>query len=102
MRHAPRESLPRHLHDHAFAAVVLSGGYVEAGDTGRHWMEAGDVLLHQSWESHLDRFDGRGAEVLVLAPSTRSTTAAAAVAGWTARWTSPGWCPWSARSVSAR
>jgi AraC-like DNA-binding protein len=66
MRHAPRETLPRHLHDHAFAAVVLSGGYVEAGDTGRHWMEAGDVLLHQAWESHLDRFDGRGAEVLVL------------------------------------
>lgn len=29
-------------------------------------MEAGDVLLHQAWESHLDRFDGRGAEVLVL------------------------------------
>ncbi|THD58507.1 AraC family transcriptional regulator [Phenylobacterium sp.] len=66
MRHAPRETLPRHLHDHAFAAVVLSGGYVEAGDTGRHRMEAGDVLLHQAWESHLDRFDGRGAEVLVL------------------------------------
>src|ERR1700744_1488437 len=66
MRHAPCETLPRHLHDHAFAAVVLSGGYVEAGDTGRHRMEAGDVLLHQAWESHLDRFDGRGAEVLVL------------------------------------
>lgn len=66
MRHAPRETLPRHMHDHAFAAVVLSGGYVEAGDTGRHWMEAGDVLLHEAWESHLDRFSVRGAEVLVL------------------------------------
>ncbi|HEY3949772.1 helix-turn-helix domain-containing protein [Phenylobacterium sp.] len=66
MRHAPRETLARHLHDHAFAAVVLCGGYVEAGDTGRHWMEAGDVLLHQAWESHLDRFGRRGAEVLVL------------------------------------
>lgn len=64
--HAPRELLPRHPHDHAFAALVLSGGYVEAGDTGRHRLEAGDVLLHQAWESHLDRFDGRGAEVLVL------------------------------------
>ena len=58
--------LSRHPHDHGFAALVLSGGYVEAGDTGRHRMEAGEVLLHQSWESHLDRFDGRGAEVLVL------------------------------------
>lgn len=66
MRHAPRETLPRHLHDHAFAAIVLSGGYVEAGDTGRHWMAPGDVLLHQAWESHLDRFGGGGAEVLVL------------------------------------
>lgn len=67
MRHAPRLQLPRHPHDHGFAALVLSGGYVEAGDTGRHRMEAGDVLLHQAWESHLDRFDARGAEVLVLA-----------------------------------
>jgi AraC-like DNA-binding protein len=66
MRHPPRQQLPRHPHDHGFAALVLSGGYVEAGDTGRHWMEPGDVLLHQAWESHLDRFDGRGAEVLVL------------------------------------
>lgn len=47
--------------------MVLAGGYVEAGDTGRHRVEAGDVLLHAAWESHLDRFDGRGAEVLVLA-----------------------------------
>ena len=67
MRHPPGLQLPRHPHDHGFATLVLSGGYVEAGDTGRHRMEAGDVLLHQAWESHLDRFDGRGAEVLVLA-----------------------------------
>ncbi len=66
MRHAPREQLPRHLHEHAFAAIVLSGGYIEAGDTGRHRMEPGDVLLHQAWEGHLDRFGGGGAEVLVL------------------------------------
>jgi AraC-like DNA-binding protein len=65
-RHPPRQQLPRHLHRRAFAAVVISGGYVEAGDTGRHWMEPGDVLLHQAWESHLDTIDGRGAEVLML------------------------------------
>jgi AraC-like DNA-binding protein len=66
MRHAPREILTRHLHDHAFAAVVLSGGYVEAGDTGRHRLVAGDVLLHQAWEGHLDHFGAGGADVLVL------------------------------------
>lgn len=73
-RHGPREDLPRHPHDHAFAALVLSGGYVEAGDTGRHAVEAGDVLLHRAWESHLDRFDSRGAEVLVLPIADRDTT----------------------------
>jgi AraC-like DNA-binding protein len=66
MRHAPREQLGRHPHARAFAALVLSGGYVEAGDTGRYVMTAGDVLLHQAWESHLDRFGARGAEVMVL------------------------------------
>jgi AraC-like DNA-binding protein len=69
MRHAPCERLSRHPHEEAFAAVVLSGGYVEAGDTGRHALEPGDVVLHCAWESHLDRFDGRGAEVLLLAMS---------------------------------
>lgn len=65
-RHGPCEDLPRHAHAYPFAALVLSGGYIEAGDTGRHRVEAGDVLLHQAWESHLDCFDARGAEVLVL------------------------------------
>ena len=69
MRHAPCERLSRHPHEEAFAAVVLSGGYVEAGDTGRHALEPGDVVLHRAWESHLDRFNRRGAEVLLLATS---------------------------------
>jgi AraC-like DNA-binding protein len=54
------------VHPRAFAAVVLSGAYVEAGDTGRHRMQPGDVLLHQAYEGHLDRFDARGGEVLML------------------------------------
>jgi AraC-like DNA-binding protein len=66
MRHQPRELLARHPHRRAFATLVLAGGYVEAGDVGRHRVQAGDVLLHQAWESHLDRFGDRGAEVLVL------------------------------------
>jgi AraC-like DNA-binding protein len=67
MRHAPRESLPRHCHREAFAAIVLAGGYDEAGDTGRHRVRAGDVIFHHAFESHLDRFDSPGAEVLVIA-----------------------------------
>ena len=56
----------RHAHPEAFAAVVLAGGYVEAGDSGRHRVVAGDVLVHRIHESHGDRFDTAGAEVLVI------------------------------------
>ncbi|WP_157082697.1 helix-turn-helix domain-containing protein [Sphingomonas asaccharolytica] len=66
MRHRGGETLHRHLHEQPFAAIVLAGGYVEAGDTGRHCVSAGDVLVHGAFERHLDRFDPRGAEVLVL------------------------------------
>lgn len=64
--HAPHETLARHQHAHGFAAVVLAGRYAEAGDTGCHRVGPGDVLIHQPFESHLDRFDARGAEVLVV------------------------------------
>ena len=65
--HAPNEVLPRHQHSDAFAALVLSGHYAEAGDTGRHCVGPGDVLVHQAFESHIDRFAGERAEVLVIA-----------------------------------
>lgn len=79
--HAPGERLTRHRHDNGFAAVVLSGGYVEAGDTGRHRVAAGDVILHQAFESHLDEIDRRGAQVLVLPlPSGLGVTARGRVA----------------------
>jgi len=64
--HAPNEVLPRHQHVDAFAALVLSGHYAEAGDAGRYRVEAGDLLIHQAFESHIDRFDSEGAEVLVI------------------------------------
>ena len=79
--HPPGERLARHRHDNGFAAVVLSGGYVEAGDTGRHRVTAGDVILHQAFESHLDEIDRRGAQVLVLPlPSGLGSTARGRVA----------------------
>jgi hypothetical protein len=71
MRHRGSETLHRHLHERPFAAIVLAGGYVEAGDTGRHCVTAGDVIVHRAFERHLDRFDPRGAEVLVLPLSMR-------------------------------
>jgi AraC-like DNA-binding protein len=64
--HVPKEVLPRHQHADAFAALVLSGHYVEAGDTGCHRVGPGDVLVHQAYESHIDRFADEPAEVLII------------------------------------
>jgi AraC-like DNA-binding protein len=49
---------------------VLSGEYEEAGDRGRFRVRAGDVLLHEAFESHLDRYGPRDSEVLNLGPAS--------------------------------
>lgn len=64
--HDPHELRARHCHDEAFVAVVLEGGYQEAGDEGRFDVRPGDALIHHAFESHLDRVEARGARVLVL------------------------------------
>ena len=56
--------ISRHAHKRAYAALVLSGCYEEAGDSGRHRMQAGNVLLHEAFEAHLDRISTLGALVL--------------------------------------
>lgn len=56
--------LSRHVHKRAYAALVLSGCYEEAGDSGRHRVQAGDVVLHEAFEAHLDRFPTSGAVIL--------------------------------------
>src|ERR1035438_4724337 len=58
--------LGRHAHEEAYAALVLSGGYEEAGDNGRFQVKAGDVVFHGQFEAHLDRFSETGAVVLNL------------------------------------
>lgn len=69
LRHQGDERVGRHCHDHAFAAVVLSGRYTEAGDTGRHFVEPGTVLFHRCFEAHHHHVGAAGAEVLVFALS---------------------------------
>lgn len=66
MVHEKGELLHRHMHSEGFFALVLSGSYVEAGDTGRHRVQTGDVILHRPYERHLDRVSMQGAEVLVI------------------------------------
>lgn len=70
-RHGEGERLPRHLHRETFATIVLSGHYEEAGDSGLHRVQPGDVLWHAAWERHLDRFGHGTTEVLVLALDER-------------------------------
>lgn len=59
-------ALGRHVHEEAYAALVLSGGYEEAGDRGRFQVKAGDAVFHGQFEAHLDRFFETGAVVLNL------------------------------------
>lgn len=63
--HEPRRIF-RHCHDRAYAALVVSGGYYEAGDSGRRWVSAGDVLIHGRFEAHQNAFDAKGAIILNL------------------------------------
>ncbi len=65
-QHVPGGALPRHRHGHGYAAVVLAGAYEEAGDSGRRWVEAGHVIVHQAFEAHLNRTPPAGALVLNL------------------------------------
>jgi|HubBroStandDraft_1064217.scaffolds.fasta_scaffold15800_2 AraC-like DNA-binding protein len=53
-----------HIHKRAYAALVLSGCYEEAGDSGRHLVQAGNVVLHEAFEAHLDRIPSLGATVM--------------------------------------
>jgi AraC-like DNA-binding protein len=63
----------RHNHHHAYAAIVLSGGYEEAGDQGRFTVRPGDVVMHECFEAHINRFSASGAIVLNL-PLPAQTT----------------------------
>ncbi len=58
--------MPRHRHAEGYAALVLAGGYVEAGDRGRIAVQAGHVVMHHSFEAHEDHFSRAGAVVVNL------------------------------------
>jgi AraC-like DNA-binding protein len=65
-RHSASERMPRHRHVEGYAALVLAGGYVEAGDRGRIRVQAGQVVIHGAYEAHQDHFARAGALVLNL------------------------------------
>lgn len=72
MNHAAFQTLTadgrieRHRHSHAYAALVLSGGYRETGDRGRFEARPGQLLIHGAWESHMNAVSAGGARVLNL------------------------------------
>lgn len=70
-RYEAGKQLTRHSHRDAYAALVLEGGYVEAGDRGRIVAKAGQVLFHGAFEAHQNTFASTGATVLDL-PVARS------------------------------
>lgn len=63
-RRAGNEFITRHMHTEASVALVVSGGYEEAGDRGRFHVRAGDVVIHSPYDMHLDRFTSAGARIL--------------------------------------
>ncbi len=65
-RLAGGSAAPRHRHRHGYAALVLEGDYVEAGDSGRRAVSPGDVVLHGAFEAHANQIGVRGARVLNL------------------------------------
>ena len=65
-RHSPGERLARHRHRQGYIAVVLEGGFVEAGDGARIAASPGDVIVHEPFDAHADAFEGARSAVLNL------------------------------------
>ncbi len=61
------QHIERHRHPHSYAAIVVSGDYLEAGDSGRCFVRAGFVVFHRAWEAHLDRVGPHGSRILNIA-----------------------------------
>jgi AraC-like DNA-binding protein len=62
--HRASDRMPRHRHTEGYVALVLAGGYVEAGDHGRVRVQPGQVIVHGAYEAHQDHFCSVGAIVL--------------------------------------
>lgn len=54
----------RHRHRFPYAAVVMAGRYEEAGEFGRWRVTQGDVLLHDAFDAHCNRFETGRVDVL--------------------------------------
>jgi AraC-like DNA-binding protein len=62
----PGRTFARHHHLKAYAALVVSGCFDEAGDQGRFSASSGYVLGHVPFEAHRDQIGARGAKIINL------------------------------------
>lgn len=53
----------RHCHPQAYGALILQGGYIEAGDNGRWLAEAGDLVVHRAYDAHANSVEQPGTVV---------------------------------------
>lgn len=79
-RWGSREYIPLHRHGHAYAALILTGSYEESGSRGRFRVGPGDVLLHDAFDAHLDRFQSGGARIFNLPMERRPGVSVGSVA----------------------
>jgi AraC-like DNA-binding protein len=62
--HRAGDRMARHRHTEGYAALVLAGGYVEAGDSGRIRVRPGQVVVHNAHEAHQNEFSSVSSQVL--------------------------------------
>jgi AraC-like DNA-binding protein len=60
----PRQVIPSHQHETAYAAVILAGRYREIGDNGRYPAEPGTVIVHTPFDRHSDEVGTHGATIV--------------------------------------
>lgn len=64
----PELTLPSHYHERACFALVLEGSVEKLFARGSHTSVAGSVVTMPAEERHVDRFEARGAHMLVVEP----------------------------------
>ena len=63
-RHRAGTQIAAHRHQHAYAALVLSGSYSESGPDGAWQCSAGELVIHPPYHLHTNRIGNSGARVL--------------------------------------
>ena len=55
--------LPAHRHENAYAAIILTGRYIECGLDGRYDCGPGHIVIHPTYHAHANEFGEGDCEV---------------------------------------